>query len=130
MIIVSIYLLIIGWIDFKTYRIPNYLSIPLIVWSGYHHQLEAASLLGGFWGYIHAIIANRVHLAIYQKDGIGQGDLKLLIGLGLWLKLEQIVPCMLIASITGIAHSYTMRRPCIAFGPHLCCAAILIIQCH
>ena len=124
--------------DLRERRIPDFLSLPLIVtgliiavyFSGedwLFHLLGAAAGYGLIWAI----------LVLYRRfrgvDGIGLGDAKLLAAGGAWLGATALPYIILIASMAGLAAVVGMRlmnqKPkdgAIPFGPALA-AAILII---
>jgi len=98
--------------DVWKFRIPNWLTLPLLA-SGllYHGVLEgtaglATSGLGMLMGF--ALL-----LPLYVAGGMGAGDVKLLAGLGAWLKttatLEILVFSCLLAGLYSLALLFGRR---------------------
>lgn len=84
----------------------------------------ASSLVAGFglalvgWSYAH----------LRHREGLGQGDPKLLAALGLWLGAEGIVATLLGAALFGLAEALVRRKArdeALPFGAFLCLAAWL-----
>lgn len=73
--------------DIRETRIPNWLTLPLIV-SG----LIQASILGGWSGLgdaaIGMVVAGGLFIWAYAFFGGGAGDAKMMMGMGLWLGFE------------------------------------------
>jgi leader peptidase (prepilin peptidase)/N-methyltransferase len=136
-LLLSVYLLIslisLAWFDFDHYRIPNWISYPLIfagfglayvkgvdglVW----HMLGAAIGYGFIW------CLNVYWRRRHGKDGIGMGDAKLLAAAGSWLGPLSLPFITLIASgaalfVILMAKAFgkgAMAVPQrIAFGPYI-----------
>jgi len=100
-------LAIVIWFDFDRYRIPNWVSYPLIAsglaltafWPDppFVHRLAGMTIgYGLIWG-----------LRVYWQrtrgvDGIGMGDAKLLAAAGAWLGVLALPFVTLIASISAL----------------------------
>ena len=121
------------WFDFDHYRIPDWISLPLIV-AGLTHAavLESAPfiwhLAGAIAGYGLIWGLNAVWTRIRGREGIGMGDAKLLAGAGAWLGLAALPIVTLIASVLALiwilgqrAFDTTDEGPAIVFpfGPFL-----------
>ena len=96
----ALILAVCGAIDARKYIIPNLITIPVII-LGLAYQVYHK-------GYINlalaaAVAAIAIIVALLTKGGLGGGDLKLLTGLALWLKLPQFLHVVLISSFIGIA---------------------------
>jgi leader peptidase (prepilin peptidase)/N-methyltransferase len=130
-------LLALAWIDLKTMRLPDVLTLPLV----------AAGLINGMLsdaGYPHVLLdrvtaaavgylAFRAIALIYQRlrgrDGLGAGDAKLLAAGGAWLGTAMLPYVVMAAALTGIAFVLVRSRggnanfqSPIPFGPALATA--------
>jgi prepilin peptidase CpaA len=83
--IAAVAAIVIGVWDLRSFRIPNFLTLPLLL-TGllYHGWLAggggvAASALG-------ALIGGSILIVPYLMGGIGGGDVKLLAAMGAWLQ--------------------------------------------
>jgi leader peptidase (prepilin peptidase)/N-methyltransferase len=100
-------LLALAWIDWRHFRLPDVITLPLLLaglgvtWLEApedltDHAIGAAVAYLGFralaWGY-------RV---LRRRDGLGQGDAKLLAAGGAWLGWEALPDVILIAAVCGI----------------------------
>lgn len=122
-------LLVLSYIDFKTYRLPNMLTLPLIplgilyVWLS--HNIWLSSIIGALIGYGCFVALEVGFKALRGKDGLGRGDAKLLAAAGAWCGWSSLPYIILIASLSGIAYvlvttlGQTKSKPYIAFGPFL-----------
>lgn len=128
-------------IDFKTMRLPNFLTIPLIIFGCLYNVLSSIPLttpLGSFWGALFGFASlwgiNRIYLLATGKAGIGMGDAKLLAGIGALLGANAIIPTLFIASLLGIIGGLIWLRlhhqskdKAFPFGPYLAIAGIALI---
>jgi leader peptidase (prepilin peptidase) / N-methyltransferase len=130
-------LIALAAIDADTTLLPDAITQPL-VWSG----LLAASLglsniglsnalWGAVVGYFFLWSVYWLFKLITGKDGMGQGDFKLLAALGAWLGWPALPSLVLIASLTGVAYGVWLRARQrmpqdgqMPFGPFLALAGI------
>jgi len=134
---VSVFLLIalvsLTWFDFDHFRIPNWISYPLILTGLGLAYARGISALG--WHILGALIGcgfvwalNLYWQRCYGKDGIGMGDAKLLGAAGAWLGPLALPFVTLVASgiaLLGIVLTKVFLRRIIdasariAFGPYI-----------
>lgn len=134
------FLMALSLIDAEHLLLPDDLTLPLL-WLGLLANSLAwlvplhAALYGAVAGYLLLWVVSRVFRRLTGKDGIGEGDLKLLAALGAWLGWQAlpliIVLASLLGSLTGIVLIFFHQRDrhaAIPFGPFLAvagCAALL-----
>jgi Flp pilus assembly protein protease CpaA len=104
--------------DVWQYKIPNWLTIPLVV-SGFVFQ--GASPIGKGWLFAFAgfVFGLAILMPFFLLGGIGAGDVKLLAGIGSWLGLHDVLAVFLaFGSLTGVYSAVSMfvnrRRPPLA----------------
>ena len=131
-------LLCAAWIDAKTYRLPDAITLPLILaglavtWleqpAAIYNHAAAAAL-----GYVSFRLLDKLYLAIRHRQGLGAGDAKLLAGAGAWLGLAALPDVVLGGGLIGIAlalftqrYGKLQRHQPIAFGPALALSFFLI----
>lgn len=115
----------IAAVDFRTYRIPDWLSLPLIAaglgWAAWSGQPTSAHLAGALVGYASLAAFGAVYFRRFGRDGLGLGDAKLFSAAGAWLGWQALPLVLLIASIGGLVFALATRRrraeARIAFGP-------------
>jgi len=132
-------LLCLAYIDWRTFRLPNTITFPLIflgitfnAFSDLRLSTPSSALMGALVGYTSLWALNAGYRLLKNRNGIGMGDAKLLAALGAWLGLSALPSILLIASVTGIAggiiwlqwrgHQLQQAFP---FGPFLAIAGII-----
>ncbi|MGV0964032.1 MAG: prepilin peptidase [Polynucleobacter sp.] len=132
-------LIYLAYIDWRTLRLPNAITVPLIVFgitfnwaSDLHLTSPSSAILGALLGYASLWTLNAGYRLLQNRNGIGMGDAKLLGALGAWLGWGSLPNILLIASATGIAggiiwlkcrgHQLQQAFP---FGPFLVIAGII-----
>jgi leader peptidase (prepilin peptidase)/N-methyltransferase len=131
-------LLALAFIDADTMLLPDVLTQPLM-WSGLILSawgLTGLSLSDSLWGavagYVCLWLVHAVFKMITGKQGMGEGDFKLLAALGAWLGWMALPVLLLIASLLGVIVALLMRwrgslqagEP-LPFGPYLVFAGML-----
>lgn len=94
----------IFWIDLDTQFIFNVMTYPSlflgILYNGTKGNLKW-SLSGGFLAWCLFELVALLSIWLLQKEGMGGGDVKLAVLLGLWLGPVQLIGALAIAFITG-----------------------------
>ena len=78
----------LAWVDWKTFRLPNILTLPLIIIGlGYNAFIQDSVwpyVLGAALGYLAFVAIELAYKALRKQDGLGRGDAKLLAAGGAW----------------------------------------------
>ncbi len=133
-------LVVLACIDWDTQLLPDDLTLPLL-WAGLvasalgWTELDlSVSLWGAVWGYLLLWTVHLGFKAITGKQGMGQGDFKLLAALGAWLGWPALVPLVLMASLVGLAVGLSLRAigrlqagEAFPFGPALSLAGLVLM---
>ena len=99
-------LLALAGIDARTQWLPDAITQPLL-WLGLLLGLKAvcvplhAAVLGTAVGYLSLGSMRGLFKLATGKEGMGQGDVKLLAALGAWMGPWAILPILLLASLSG-----------------------------
>ncbi|QWE23594.1 prepilin peptidase [Polynucleobacter sp. AP-Jannik-300A-C4] len=137
--LLALALLYLAYIDWRTLRLPNAITLPLIFLgitfnsiSGLYLTTLSSALIGALLGYTSLWALNAGYRLLKNRNGIGMGDAKLLAALGAWLGWGALPSVLLIASATGIVgglvwlqlrgHQLQQAFP---FGPFLVIAGII-----
>ncbi|MBV8525789.1 MAG: prepilin peptidase [Acetobacteraceae bacterium] len=131
-------LLALAWIDAEHLYLPDVLTLPLVLaglaatwWLDpdalFDHAVAAAL------GYVGLRLIGAVYARLRGREGLGQGDAKLLAGSGAWLGVAALAWVLLVSAVIGIGVALVMaiREPDIGrreipFGPPLALATWLI----
>ena len=125
-------LLALAWIDAETLLLPDVLTQALL-WVGLIGSamsltptLLMHSLSGAVLGYGLLWLVSWGFERVAGKEGMGQGDLKLLAGLGAWVGVWSLLPLLLLASVSGLIFGLVQKmrgqlghNGHFAFGPFL-----------
>ncbi len=121
-------------IDWRTFRLPNILTKPMIALGLIYHYILSVDLypciLGAILGYAVFWGVETAYRIIRKRDGLGRGDAKLLALGGAWCGAITLPFIILIASATALF--YILSRPKeqrdslkLPFGPFLSAAIAL-----
>lgn len=105
----------LSWIDFKTLLLPDGLTLSLM-WIGLLANacgiFVAASdaIFGAALGYAVFFSISRLYFYIRQKEGLGQGDAKLLAAIGAWLGWQVLPEVVLIAALLNLLWALCLWR--------------------
>lgn len=119
-------------IDLRSYRLPDALTLPLLLAGLALAGLQDSNTL--LW---HAVAATVAGLTLYATrslyrawrgcDGLGLGDVKLFAAAGAWIGLDGLASSLLIACLTALAVAVLWKladpavnsRSVLPFGPFL-----------
>ena len=132
-------LLYLSYIDLRSFRLPDVITLPLIVLGLCFNGLSSlrfvnfeTALWGALLGYGVLWLLNFLYRMVKKQDGIGMGDAKLLAALGAWLGWTVLPGLLLIASLAGIVGGLIYlqwkrqnARNAFPFGPFLAFAGII-----
>ncbi|PTX07625.1 prepilin peptidase [Achromobacter mucicolens] len=135
----SAMLVALAWIDFETTLLPDVLTQPL-VWAGLLVNLFDAfasvrmAVVGAVAGYLFLWVIFHLFRLLTGREGMGQGDFKLLAALGAWFGIEALPMLLLSASLVGvlIGGALTLtgrarRGQPLPFGPYLALAGLVML---
>lgn len=112
-------LIALSWLDWRHRWLPDRLTQPLL-WSGLLCNLDARwaplddAVIGAAAGYGALWFLNALYRQVRRRNGIGQGDFKLLAALGAWLGWTTLPLLVCLAAAFGlslaVAHGLHNRR--------------------
>lgn len=108
-------LLALAWIDVQHQRLPDVLTLPLLMaglaatwwlepWRILDHALGAAA------GYAAFRLVAAAYRAWRGRDGLGQGDAKLLAAAGAWVGWEQLNQVVLLGAVATLGLAMWQSR--------------------
>lgn len=118
--------------DFAYYKIPNKILFPgiaiLAVARAFAHPLGLSTyLFGAIAGYVLLYL-----IALFSRGGMGYGDVKLFLFVGLFVGFSGMILTLVLASFIGTVYGVVLRllkklgrRERIAFGPFIALACVL-----
>ncbi|HEJ7119133.1 leader peptidase (prepilin peptidase)/N-methyltransferase [Serratia marcescens] len=100
-------LIALAWLDWRHRWLPDRLTLPLL-WSGLLCNLDARwatlddAVIGAAAGYGALWLLNTLYRQVRRRNGIGQGDFKLLAALGAWLGWMTLPLLVCLAAAFGL----------------------------
>ena len=132
-------LLALAVIDFRTYLLPDMLTLPLL-WAGlvyqllFQPQLLSGAVIGAMAGYLVLWAFYWAFKLITGKEGMGFGDFKLLAALGAWVGWSMLPLLLILSAGIGAAIGLAaqalfpqLRGQPLPFGPFLALAGWICI---
>ena len=127
-------LIVLTFIDFDHQLLPDSITFPLL-WGGLLISLgtvlvdSQTAIIGAAAGYLSLWSVYWLFKLITGKEGMGQGDFKLLAVLGAWLGWQMLPLIILLSSLVGAVTGIALilfrgqrRDTPIPFGPYLAAA--------
>lgn len=142
--VLSIFFIIIFFIDLKHYIIPNVLTFPLMIIGfikSFDPNLDISifpnyinSLIGGVMGYMIIWLIILFYKKFKNKEGMGLGDAKLLSAIGFWfgwicipfiIFLSSVIALLIVApSLINKSRKMSSQIP---FGPYIITGCLIYV---
>jgi leader peptidase (prepilin peptidase)/N-methyltransferase len=133
------WLLALGWIDLRSWLLPDALTLPLII-AGLtaSFMFDPDQLVnrasGAALGYLSLMTIAALYRALRGREGLGGGDAKLLAASGAWLGAAALPQVILLAALSALASAGFLRlagirlglRSALPFGPFLALATWIL----
>ncbi len=129
------WLLALGWIDLRSWLLPDALTLPLIIAglaAGFMFDPDQLvnRALGAALGYASLMTIAALYRALRGREGLGGGDAKLLAASGAWLGAPALPQVILLAALSALAAAGFLRlagfrlsiHSALPFGPFLALA--------
>jgi leader peptidase (prepilin peptidase)/N-methyltransferase len=119
----------LAWIDFRTLRLPDIYTFPLIAAGLLLAAVQdsvslSASVAGGMVAYGLFWAIGYFYFTRFGSEGLGLGDAKLFAASGTWLGVMDLPYVLLVASVGGLVCAgltgAAQIKGKVAFGPWLC----------
>ena len=115
------WLLALGWIDLRTWLLPDALTLPLII-AGlaasfmFDPDQLVNRALGAALGYASLMTIAALYRALRGREGLGGGDAKLLAASGAWLGAAGLPEVILLAALSALAAAACLRLAGVRLG--------------
>ena len=132
--ILSGFMICLFFIDLETLLLPDVLTIPcgliglLLAFCGVLEITAEEALLGGFIGFLFPWSVGKIFYRVRRIEGLGGGDIKLLMAMGIWAGWPLVYVTLFLASLVALCtivavklirkKSYDLAQP-VPFGPFL-----------
>ena len=134
-------LIVLAIIDFRTFRLPDIITLPLMMTGLIFNFLYQpgftsidSALVGAALGFGFLWVVNFLYRLLKKQDGIGLGDAKLLAALGAWMGWQALPEILLLASLLGLVGGWVWLRwqrlatnQAFPFGPFIAFAGIIAL---
>jgi leader peptidase (prepilin peptidase) / N-methyltransferase len=117
------WLLALGWIDLRSWLLPDALTLPLII-AGLAAAITldpdqlTQRALGAALGYLSLAAVAALYRALRGREGLGGGDAKLLGVSGAWLGAAALPQVIVLAALSALAAAGCLRLAGIRLGIH------------
>jgi len=128
-------LLTLGWIDLRSWLLPDALTLPLVVAGLAVAVIRDADFLfdhalGAALGYLILVAVATLYRLLRGREGLGQGDAKLLAASGAWLGASLLPQVIAVAALSALGVAGCLRlagmplgaQSALPFGPFLAIA--------
>jgi leader peptidase (prepilin peptidase) / N-methyltransferase len=137
LVVFSILLVLISFIDLENLLIPDFLML-IGIGTGLAYSIYSGkvveSLTGACFGFLFMLLLSTAAKYAFKKEAMGDGDIKLLVMFGANLGIERTLMSLVCASLTGAAVGLLLislkilrRDDYIPFAPFLALGAIVSI---
>jgi len=133
------WLLALGWIDLRRWLLPDALTLPLVIAGlaaavAFDPDGLADRALGAAVGYLALRAIAMLYRALRGREGLGEGDAKLLAASGAWVGASGLPQVILVAALAGLFAAACLRLAglrlgsgsALPFGPFLALATWLV----
>jgi leader peptidase (prepilin peptidase)/N-methyltransferase len=120
----------LAWIDMRTFRLPDLLTLPLVLAGLAISALRVQGWpfeagLGALLGFGIFALLGQIYFRRRGVEGLGLGDAKLLAAAGAWLGWAALPWVVLLAALPAISVAVLRGQTKLAFGPYLCAAFLI-----
>jgi len=100
-------LLTLSAIDLRCRRLPDFLTLPLIMMGLVYNSLFSPEqfshfVIGAVLGYVLFLVVAVLYRRFRGREGLGRGDAKLLAAAGAWVGWQELPGLIMLAAILGI----------------------------
>ena len=104
--VVSLFAVVAAYIDGKELRVPNKLTLPMIVagwiWSSFYYGYQGDGWYYGLmWSLAGTAVGTLTLLPAYAIGGMGAGDVKMMAAIGAWVHCTMVFYAFCVGTIVG-----------------------------
>jgi prepilin peptidase CpaA len=125
--LVCVILIVAAYIDGKEFRVPNWLTFPMVL-SGLIFNVVIAGWLGLGHGLLGMTVGLLCLLPLYAVGGMGAGDVKLMAGVGAWLGWETTLFAFCISTFVGAIMGIAMVLHRRSFKKHYANFVMILLK--
>ena len=104
---VSAILILAAWIDGRELKVPNWITLPMIL-SGLVYSTCVGGLSGLGAGVLGMCVGLLTLLPLHAVGGMGAGDVKLMAGVGAWMGWEITFAAFCVSTVIGAVMAVVM----------------------
>jgi leader peptidase (prepilin peptidase) / N-methyltransferase len=117
------WLLTLGWIDVRCWQLPDTLTLPLVIAglgaaAAFDPEQLTERALGAALGYLSLRAIAVLYRRLRHREGLGQGDAKLLAASGAWVGVDALPQVILVAAVLALMAAACLRLAGVRFGAH------------
>jgi leader peptidase (prepilin peptidase) / N-methyltransferase len=133
------WLLTLGWIDARSWLLPDPLTLPLILAglaaaAAFDPEQLTGRALGAALGYLSLLATAALYRVLRGREGLGRGDAKLLAASGAWVGAAALPQVILFAALSALVIAGCLRLggvrlgiySALPFGPLIALATWLV----
>jgi leader peptidase (prepilin peptidase) / N-methyltransferase len=136
------WLLALGWIDIRSWLLPDVLTLPLVMAglaaaAAFDPEQLTDRSLGAALGYLSLVAIALLYRQLRHREGLGGGDAKLLGAAGAWVGAAALPQLILLAALSALGAAGCLRlagirlgaQSALPFGPFLGLATWVLWLC-
>jgi len=136
------WLLALAWIDIRRWLLPDALTLSLVIAglaaaAAFDPEQLTGRALGAALGYLSLRAVAALYRILRGREGLGEGDAKLLAASGAWVGVGALPQLILVAAISALIAAACLRlagirlgaHSALPFGPFLALATWLLWLC-
>lgn len=129
-------LIFLGYMDFKTRLIPDFITLPLTLWGILLPFVSAASLMTPFEAILGACVGYGLPAIIgflfypWRSNGLGAGDVKLLMMVGAWLGMNGLSFVLIGSLILFAGYAAYKKQKLLPLAPFIGISSLILMTLH
>ena len=125
--LVSLTLIVAAWIDGRQLRVPNWITLPMVI-GGLVYCMSVGGWQGLGCGLLGMCVGLLCLLPLYVVGGMGAGDVKLMAGVGAWLGWKITFYAFCVSTVVGAIMAVAMVLYRRSFRKHYANLLMILIE--